>query len=82
MGALASPTTAVKEIEDDESQVGVIPVPDSDAVCVPLLGAFVVMVSEPGGRVPTEDGVRVTEIVQLELAGNWPEVGHVLPVKE
>ena len=82
MGALASPTTAVKEIEDDESQVGVIPVPDSDAVCVPVIGAFVIMVSVPGGRAPTEGGVRVTEIVQLELAASVPEVGHVLPVKE
>jgi hypothetical protein len=80
LGALASPTTAVKEIEDDESQVGVIPVPDSDAVCVPVIGAFVIMVSVPGGRAPTEDGVRVTEIVQLELAGSVPVLGHVPPV--
>ena len=79
MGALASPTTPIKEIEDDESQAGVIPVPDSDAVCVLLIGAFVIMVSVPGGRAPTEDGVRVTEIVQLELAASWPELGHVPP---
>jgi hypothetical protein len=82
LGALGSPTTAVKEIEDDESQAGTIPVPDSDAVCVLFIGAFVIMVSEPGGRAPTEGGVRVTEIVQLELAASVPEVGHVLPVKE
>jgi hypothetical protein len=77
LGALTSPATATKEIEDDESQAGAIPVPDSDAVCVPLIGAFVVTVSEPGGRVSTEGGVRVTEIVQLEPAGSVPGFGHV-----
>jgi hypothetical protein len=65
-----------------ETVTGVMPVPDSDAVCVLFIGAFVIMVSVPGGRAPTEDGVRVTEIVQLELAASWPELGHVLPVKE
>jgi hypothetical protein len=49
LGALASPTAAVKEIEEDESQVGAIPVPDSDAVRVPLIGAVVVMVRVPAG---------------------------------
>jgi hypothetical protein len=49
LGSLASPATAIKEIEDDESQVGVIPVPDSDAVCVPSIGAVVAMVSVAAG---------------------------------
>ena len=77
MGALASPATATKEIEDDESQVGAIAVPDSDAV-FGVFGASVLIVSEPAGRAPTEGGVTVTEIVQLELGGSVPPVlGHV-----
>jgi hypothetical protein len=48
LGALTSPATAEKEIEGDESQVGAIPVPDSDAVRVPLISAVVVMVSVAG----------------------------------
>jgi hypothetical protein len=79
LGALASPATASKESEDGESQVGVIAVPDSDAV-VGMLEASVLIVSVPAGRAPTEveDGVRVTEIVQLELGGSVPPViGHV-----
>jgi hypothetical protein len=80
LGALALPATPSKEIEDEESQVGVIAVPDSDAVCVLLIGAFVLMVSVPAGRVPkeVEGGVRVTEIVQWELASSVPPaIGHV-----
>jgi len=79
LGALASPTTPIKEIEDDESQVGVIAVPDSDAV-VGVIEASVLIVSVPAGRAPTEveDGFRVTEIVQLELGGSVPPaIGHV-----
>jgi hypothetical protein len=79
LGALASPATATKEIEDDESQVGAIAVPDSDAV-FGVFGASVLTVSKPPGRAPTEaeGGVTVTEIVQLELAGKVPPViGHV-----
>jgi hypothetical protein len=50
LGALTSPTTGFpNEIEDDESKVGTIPVPESDAVCVPSIGAVVVMVSELAG---------------------------------
>jgi hypothetical protein len=78
LGALASPTTAVKEIEDDESQVGAIPVPDSDAV-FGVFEASVLIVSEPAGRAPTEGGVRVTEIVQLELAASGTVLEHVPP---
>jgi hypothetical protein len=64
---------------DGPSVTCAIPVPDSDAVCVPLIGAFVVTVREPGGRAPTEGAVRVIVIVQLELAGSVPELGHEPP---
>jgi hypothetical protein len=82
LGALASPATAIKEIEDDESQVGAIAVPDSDAV-FGVSKASVLIVSKPPGRTPIEEegGVRVIEIVQLERAGSVPlGLGHVPPV--
>jgi hypothetical protein len=69
LGALASPTTPTKEIEDDESQAGAIAVPDSDAV-FGVFEASVLIVSKPPVRAPTEGGVRVIEIVQLELAAS------------
>jgi hypothetical protein len=79
LGALASPTTAFpNEIEDDESKVGTIPVPESDAV-FGVFEALVLIVSEPEGRAPTEGGVTVTEIVQLELAASGTAVEHVPP---
>ena len=78
MGALVSPATAAKESEDGESQVAAIPVPDSDAVSVPLIGAFVVMVSVSPEKAPIEGGVTVTEIVQLEPTCSVPpRLGHV-----
>jgi hypothetical protein len=78
-GALASPTTAFpKGIEDDDSQVPAIPVPDSEAV-FGVFVALVLIVSEPAGRAPKEGGVRVTEIVQLELAASATAVEHVPP---
>jgi hypothetical protein len=83
LGALASPTTPIKEIEDDESQIdAVVAVPDSDAV-FGVLEASVLIVSKPPGRTPIEEegGVRVIEIVQLERAGSVPlGLGHVPPV--
>src|ERR1035441_8798382 len=79
-GVLVEPTATLPKFHPvGETVTGAIPVPDSDAVCVPFIGAFVIMVSEPGGRAPTEGGVRVTEIVQLELASSVPGFGHVPP---
>jgi hypothetical protein len=78
LGALVSPATAAKEIEDGESQVAAIPVPDSDVV-FGVFVASVLIVSEPAGRAATEGGVRVTKIVQLELAASVPVLGHVPP---
>jgi hypothetical protein len=71
-------TASSKGIEDDESQVGAIPVPDSDAV-FGVFGALVLIVSEPAGRAPAEGGVRVTEIVQLAFAASETAVEHVPP---
>ena len=56
-----------------------MPVPLSDAV-FGVFEASVLIVSVPAGRTPTEveDGFRVTEIVQWELASSVPPaIGHV-----
>jgi hypothetical protein len=68
LGALASPATASKESEDDESQVGVMPVPLSDTVVVGM-GAVVVMVSVAGCE-PVVVGLKVSPTVQLLPAAN------------
>jgi hypothetical protein len=78
-GALVVPVcTLPKASVPGETVTGAIPVPDSDAVSVPLIGAFVVMVSVSPEKAPIEGGVTVTEIVQLEPTCSVPpRLGHV-----
>jgi hypothetical protein len=71
-------TTVPKASVPGETVTGAIPVPDSDAV-FGVFEALVLIVSEPAGRAPKEGGVRVTEIVQLELAASGTAVEHVPP---
>jgi hypothetical protein len=62
---------------DGLSVTGAIAVPDSDAV-FGVFEASVLIVSVSPEKAPTEGGVTVTKIVQLELAGSVPPVlGHV-----